>query len=135
MELFTAANEDQWSLIKKVIDDCDYYLVVIAGRYGSIGPEGLSFTEMEYRYALENKKPIMAFIHKDIGKLPSNRVETEKEAKDRCAANCTLRLQSIDLFSQSKDFFGGAFVGFFVPSYPTHSRRCLYKANKASTYD
>lgn len=29
MELFSAADEDQWSLIKGVIDDCDYYVVVI----------------------------------------------------------------------------------------------------------
>ena len=32
MELFPAANEDQWSLIKKVVDDCDYYMVIVAGR-------------------------------------------------------------------------------------------------------
>jgi hypothetical protein len=31
MELFPAANEDQWTLIKSVIDDCDYYLVVHPG--------------------------------------------------------------------------------------------------------
>lgn len=37
MELFPAANEDQWSLIKKVIKECDYYIVISAGRYGS-GP-------------------------------------------------------------------------------------------------
>ena len=55
MELFPAANETQWDLIRKVIDDCDYYIVVIGGRYGSIGPDGLSYTEMEYRYALEKK--------------------------------------------------------------------------------
>ena len=41
MELFPAANEDQWSLIKGVIDDCDYYLVVSGGRYGSVGPDGI----------------------------------------------------------------------------------------------
>src|SRR5215212_464088 len=29
MELFPAANEDQWTLIKKVIDDCDYYIVIV----------------------------------------------------------------------------------------------------------
>jgi len=38
MELFPAADEDQWTLIRKVIDDCDYYIVIIAGRYGSCGP-------------------------------------------------------------------------------------------------
>ena len=56
MELFPAANEDQWTLKKKVIDDCDYYMVILGGRYGSIGSDGLSYTEMEYRYALEKRK-------------------------------------------------------------------------------
>ena len=65
MELFPAANEDQWTLIKGVIDDCDYYIVIVGGRYGSVGPEGISYTEMEYRYALKRGKPIIAFLHKN----------------------------------------------------------------------
>ena len=27
MELFPAADEEQWEFIKRVIDDCDYYLL------------------------------------------------------------------------------------------------------------
>ena len=49
MELFPAANDTQWNWIKRVIDESDYYIVIVAGRYGSISPDtGLSFTEMEY---------------------------------------------------------------------------------------
>ena len=48
MELFPAADDDQWTLIKRAIDDCDYYIVIIAGRYGSSGPEEKSFTQLEY---------------------------------------------------------------------------------------
>src|ERR1039458_2608296 len=59
MDLFPAADEDQWSLIKRVIDDCDYYIVIIAGRYGSIGPDGKSYTQMEYEYATSSKKPVI----------------------------------------------------------------------------
>ena len=81
MELFPAADEDQWSLIKGVIDDCDYYIVIIGGRYGSIGPKGLSYTEMEYRYALEKGKPIIAFLHKDPEKLPKNKTEKIPESQ------------------------------------------------------
>jgi hypothetical protein len=81
MELFPAANEDQWTLIKKVIDDCDYYMVIIAGRYGSIGPDGFSYTEMEYRYALDTGKPIIGFIHSDPGELIAKRCESTDDKK------------------------------------------------------
>ena len=75
MELFPAANEDQWSVIKRVIDDCDYYLIIIGGRYGSLGPEGQSYTEMEYRYAVDSGKPCLAFIHVDPESLPVRKTE------------------------------------------------------------
>lgn len=81
MELFPAANDDQWTLIKKVIDDCDYYMVIVAGRYGSIGPDGLSYTEMEYRYALETGKPVLGFIHRDPGSVPASRCESSDDGK------------------------------------------------------
>ena len=85
MELFPAANETQWNLIKKVIDDCDYYILILAGRYGSMSPEGLSYTEMEYRYALSINKPTIAFIHRDPGKIITNKTETTDEGKIRLA--------------------------------------------------
>jgi hypothetical protein len=86
MELFPAANEDQWSLIKRVIDDCDYYLVILGGRYGSIGPGGRSYTEMEYRYALEKGKPVLGFVHRDPGGIAANRSEATQEGKARLGA-------------------------------------------------
>lgn len=79
MELFPAANDDQWTLIKRVIDDSDYYMVIIGGRYGSIGPEGISYTEMEYRYALSIGKPIIAFLHKNPDELAASRTEKDAE--------------------------------------------------------
>jgi hypothetical protein len=85
MELFPAANETQWNLIKKVIDDCDYYILILAGRYGSIGPDGLSYTEMEYRYALSIGKPTIAFIHRDHGKIIADKTETTEEGKTKLA--------------------------------------------------
>ena len=86
MELFPAADEDQWSLIKGVIDDCDYYIVIIAGRYGSIGPDGVSYTEMEYRYAVKNDKPVVAFLHGDPGSIPSKHTETTEKGKAKLQA-------------------------------------------------
>lgn len=85
MELFPAANESQWNLIKKVIDDCDYYILIIAGRYGSVGPDGLSYTEMEYRYALESGKPIIAFLHRNPGKIAADKTEQSEDGKKKLA--------------------------------------------------
>ncbi|QDC04673.1 DUF4062 domain-containing protein [Pseudomonas sp. SWI7] len=86
MELFPAANEDQWSLIKKVIDDCDYYIVVLAGRYGSVGPNGLSYTEMEYRYATEIGKPVIGFVHREPGSLVADKCEQTEAGREKLMA-------------------------------------------------
>lgn len=86
MELFPAADDDQWTLIKRVIDDCDYYIVVLGGRYGSIGPEGKSFTQLEYEYAVEQNKPVIAFLHKEPGKLPAEHFEQDPENRKKLDA-------------------------------------------------
>jgi len=85
MELFPAANETQWNLIKKVIDDCDYYILLIGGRYGTVGEEGLSYTEMEYRYALETKKPTIAFLHRKPGSITSDKTEQTENGRTKLA--------------------------------------------------
>lgn len=66
MELFTAGDKSQWEIIKKWIDDSDIYLLILGGRYGSIDETtGLSYTEMEYNYAIEKKKPFFALSLSD----------------------------------------------------------------------
>ena len=83
MELFPAADEDQWSLIKGVIDDCDYYIVIIAGRYGSLDSEGFGYTEKEYRYAVKSGKPIIAFLHKNPGEISNDNSEQTDSGKKK----------------------------------------------------
>lgn len=83
MELFPAADEDQWSLIKGVIDECDYYILILGGRYGSVSPDGVGYTEMEYQYALETGKPIIAFLHKDPDSLPKKKTEQTEDGHKR----------------------------------------------------
>lgn len=81
MELFPAADEDQWSLIKKVVAECDYYIVILGGRYGSLGPGGKSFTQLEYEYAVSLEKPVITFVHESPEKLPNYRCEQTDEGK------------------------------------------------------
>lgn len=86
MELFPASDEDAWNLIKSVIDDSDYYLLVISGRYGSVDKDGISFTEKEYDYAVSAKKPVMAFLHGDLSAIPKGKSETSEIGQTRLEA-------------------------------------------------
>ena len=63
MEQFHAAPATQWDVITKMIDECDFYLLVIGGRYGSIDKEsGISYTEKEYNYAKNKGLPVLVLI-------------------------------------------------------------------------
>lgn len=63
MELFTAADESQMTIIKRWIDESDVYMLILGGRYGSIETiSGKSYTQLEYEYALEKSKPLFAVI-------------------------------------------------------------------------
>ncbi|HVQ36492.1 MAG TPA: DUF4062 domain-containing protein, partial [Pyrinomonadaceae bacterium] len=79
MEYFPAASEDQWSFIKRLIDESDYYLLVIAGKYGSTDPSGTSYTQKEYEYAVEKNIPVIAFLHARPENIPLGKSETIPE--------------------------------------------------------
>jgi len=83
MELFPAATDEAWELIKGVIDDSDYYCLVMAGRYGSVDSSGTSYTEKEYDYAISQGKPVMAFVHADPDSLPAGKTEKTEAGKQR----------------------------------------------------
>lgn len=80
MEAFVASNAEQFDVIKKVIALCDYYVLIIGGRYGSINKEtGLSYTEMEYEYAVSIGMPILVFAIDDSVHLSQKKKETEED--------------------------------------------------------
>lgn len=65
MELFKA-GKSQMKTIQKWIDDSDVYMLILGGRYGSIEEEsGLSYTELEYKYALSRNMPVFAIVLND----------------------------------------------------------------------
>ncbi len=76
MEYFNAADDSQWDVITSLIDECDYYVLIVAGRYGSIDEaSGISYTQKEYEYAVKKNIPVISFVYKDINQLPSGKVE------------------------------------------------------------
>jgi hypothetical protein len=63
MELFTAGDRSQWEVIQRWITDADIYMIILGGRYGSIEPDsGLSYTELEYDFAVSSGKPHFAVV-------------------------------------------------------------------------
>lgn len=80
MELFPAADEEQWEFIKRIIDDCDYYLLIIGGRYGSTADDGLSYTEKEFDYAVSKGIKVIALLHKSPEDLPRSKSEVEESS-------------------------------------------------------
>jgi Domain of unknown function (DUF4062) len=81
MELFPAADEDQFEFIKRIIDDCDYYLIIIGGRYGSLAADGISFTEKEYDYAISRGLKVIALVHSNSDQIIVGKSEKDKKSK------------------------------------------------------
>lgn len=86
MELFPAANDYSWTHIQRFIAECDYYVVIVGGRYGSKAKTGKSYTEMEYDYAVEVGLPTLAFLHENPGTIPANKTEPNDDGKVALAA-------------------------------------------------
>lgn len=76
MEMFSAADEEKWSVIKRNIDQSDYYVVIVANRYGSTTETGISYTEKEFDYAVERKVPTIGLILNPSAPWPSNRADS-----------------------------------------------------------
>lgn len=109
MEAFVATDSEQFKVIKKVIDLCDYYILIIGKRYGSINPEtGLSYTEMEYDYAIEQNIPVLVFALDEAVVLPVEKTETNviKQVKLKEFRNKALNNRLASIWHSPDDLNG-----------------------------
>lgn len=84
MEMFSAADDDQWQIIKEAIDSSDYYILIIGNRYGSIEETtGVSYTEKEFDYAVSQGIPVLAFIVEKSVSMPSDKYENDPTKKEK----------------------------------------------------
>lgn len=109
MESFVATDEEQFNVIKKVIDLCDYYILILGKRYGTVHEaSGLSYTEMEYNYAIDKNIPVLVFAIDDSVELDESKVENNDIKKEKLAEfkgrAMTNRLASI--WRDSSDLMG-----------------------------
>ena len=83
MEHFVSTNEEQFNYIKRLLDETDYYIIIIGNRYGSQADDGISYTEKEFDYAVNLEIPVIACIHSNPDSLPVNKSDIEPNAKQK----------------------------------------------------
>ena len=85
MEDFTACGEDLETYIKHVIDESDYYVLIIGQRFGSSIPmdENISYTMMEYEYAKSKGMRIIPFIYNGTHVLDGNDLDVNRDKFDK----------------------------------------------------
>lgn len=85
MENFNASDKSQWDYIKQMLADTDYFIVIVAHRYGSTDEGGMSYTEKEVRHALDLGIPVLSFIINESAEWPHSGYEDDTDKKVRLA--------------------------------------------------
>lgn len=107
MEMFSAADEEQWKIIARQIDEIDYYALIVAHRYGSVTAEGVGYTEKEYDYAIEKGVPILGFVIDDSAPWPKDRCESEAQALNNLAKfKRKVKSRLVNFWSTKNDLHG-----------------------------
>ncbi len=79
MEYFPAMDEEQLRFIERVIDQSDFYVLILQARYGSTDSEDISYTEREYDYAVKQGKPVIALLHKNPNKIERDKTDQSEK--------------------------------------------------------
>ena len=104
MELFTAGDESQMTVIKRWIDESDVYLLILGGRYGSIEKiTGKSYTHLEYEYALSLHKPLFSIV--------INEDALDKKIKEK--GGCVIEQENPHKLKEFKDLVLQNLVRFY----------------------
>lgn len=107
MEMFSAADEEQWQLIARQIEATDYYILIMGHRYGSETKEGISYTEKEYDYAISNGVPTLGFVIDDEAPWPKNKIDTAAKKKKKLDAfKAKVKGKLVHFWSNKEDLHG-----------------------------
>lgn len=132
MEMFSAADEQQWEIIKKQIDQSDYYVVIVAHRYGSMDGE-ISYTEKEYEYAANQKIPILGFVIDSEAQWPMDRKENNKDLLRRLEKFKTRVSGKMVNFWKSSDELYGKCIIALTKAFTSYPRDGWIRASEGNT--
>jgi len=133
MELFPATDDEQWKLIKDLIDDCDYYILIIGGRYGSLNKDGISYTQMEYEYAMKIGVPTISFLPKFPDKIIAGKTDKDPKKAAKLEDFKKLTTEKMVKYWTSPDDLGSVVSRSLVKLIKDKPRTGWVKADKIST--
>ncbi len=134
MEAFVATDDEQFEVIKKVIDLCDYYVLVIGKRYGTVNLDTkLSYTEMEYDYAIEKQIPVLVFAIDEKVTLSSDKEEQETTniEKLKCFREKAMKSRMASVWKDSSEL--ALYVSHSINSAKANTPRLGWQ--RATDYD
>ncbi|MDP0398911.1 DUF4062 domain-containing protein [Tsukamurella strandjordii] len=103
MEQFTAASQTPWDYITRVLDESDYFIVIVGSRYGSVDAEGIGFTEREFDYAEKIGLPILGFVKHPLPEVSTSSAEALVDAQRLVAFREKVETKLVDRFSDPAD--------------------------------
>ena len=133
MEYFPASDDSQWEYIKSLIELCDYYLLIVGGRYGSTDESGISYTEKEYRYAVSKNIPVIAFYHSSPKTLPVYKTDNDKTKEKKLEAFRSLVQKKLCKPWDSKEQLGAFASRSMSQLIKRHPRIGWIRANQATS--
>jgi hypothetical protein len=131
MEMFSAGDEEQWKLIQRQIEDCDYYVVIAAHRYGSMDGK-ISYTEKEYDYAFSLGIPTLGFVISDEANWPVAKSDTDTEKKRKLEKfKGKIQKKIISYWTNKEDLYGKVSISL-MKQFTTNPRSGWVKASKTT---
>lgn len=111
MEQFGAVDTSQWAYIERLIKTSDYFVLILAGRYGSIDEtdnEGLSYTHKEFRLAVKNNIPTICLLRTDLKNMTVDHIDINQEMAKKLEDFKieVKRGRLVDFFSSESDLIG-----------------------------
>jgi len=132
MEMFSAADEEQWNIIKRQIDQSDYYVIISANRYGSVTSDGTSYTEKEYDYAASTGIPVLGFILDSSSAWPSNFTEIDtKSITSLTAFKEKIKKRHVSFWKNTDDLYGKCSIAL-MKAFALYPREGWVRASQVS---
>ena len=130
MEMFSAGDEQQWKIIQRQIDDCDYYVLIVAHRYGSID-NNISYTEKEYDYAVKKGIPTLGFVIDNKASWPADKIENDTLKKTKLANfKEKVKKKLIGFWSNKEDLYAKVSIAL-MKQFTSNPQEGWVKAGKA----